>query len=155
MKQFFLAYYSAISYFLILNAAIASLTIALHEFGHYYIGLLFDCEGKVVLFEPGRGTYTALNCGKNVKEEILALGAFVFTFPLALILASAKDVPEKYFSYVIVGLTLSTASLDILKIIKISWFQILFHLVGMLLIVRGEIKLVEEKILEIERSVVY
>ena len=158
MKRFFLTYYSGIIYFLTFNMAIASLTIVLHEFGHYYIGLLFNCQGKIVLFEPLKGTYTALSCTKNVKEDILASGAFIFTFPLALILASARNIPERYFSLVILGLTLSTASLDMVKIFKIPLLQIPFHIIGMLLILRGEIKLVEEKVLEIEeieRSIIY
>ena len=144
-------YFQVFLYFILFNSSILSITVVLHEFGHLYIGYLGGCTGKVVLIDTVKNmTYTELQCQNIINGTLLSLGAFLFIIPLSILFLLLR-MPERNFFYVILGLGVSTSSLDILSIFNSS---ILFYALitfGTFLVIYGESILINERLFAEEK----
>lgn len=148
-------YLSIALYFIIFNYAILTLTVTLHEMGHISMGWLHGCNGKIIFldFMQGGNTYTLLECKYFISEKFLAFGAFVYTIPFSIIFLLLKNFPEKRFFYVVTGLTILTASLDIEKILGISSLSFFIDIFSVFPILYGEALMISEKIISARTTV--
>lgn len=154
MPTFLKEYFQVFLYFMLFNASILSITLTLHEMGHLYIGILNGCTGRIVMIDlksskANSQTYTEIECDKPVNDSILSLGCYLFVIPFA-ILFLLLNMPERNFFYVILGIGLSTSSLDIVGIINNDIIFYVLVTLGTFLIIYGESLLVNSRIFKIE-----
>ena len=150
MPPFLKEYFQVFLYFMLFNASILSVTLTLHEMGHLYIGTLNGCTGRIVLIDlKSSKTYTEIECDKPVNDFILSLGCYLFVMPFA-ILFLLLNMPERNFFYVILGIGLSTSSLDILGVLNNNIIFYILVTLGTFLIIYGESLLVNSRIFKIE-----
>ncbi len=146
MKSFFKQYFQIFLYFMLFNLSILSVTLTLHESGHLYVGYLSGCNGRIILIDlENTKTYTEVKCNMPVNEVILSLGCFLFVIPFA-ILFLLLNMPEKNFFYVILGLGLSTSSLDILGILNNDVVFYTLVTLGTFLVIYGEALLINDRV---------
>jgi len=139
-------YFQVWLYFMLFNASIFSLTISSHEIGHLYVGYLNGCTGRIILFDmKGSQTYTEIQCKEHISNITTALGSYLFVIPLSLLFL-LLNTPEKNFFYVIFGLGLSTSSLDIFGLINSDLVFYGLLTLGTLLVIYGEVLLVNSYI---------
>ncbi len=144
--DFLKEYFQTILFFVLFNSAILSFTVILHELGHLYLGYINGCTGKIILLDVEKyGTYTELKCNTAVNEKVLALGGLLFTIPLSILFLFLEEA-EKNFFYVILGLSLSIASLDVNQILHTNIFFPLINLISVILIIYGEIVITKQRI---------
>ena len=135
---------------MLFNASILSVTLTLHEMGHLYIGTLNGCTGRIVLIDlKNDKTYTEIECDKPVNDFILSLGCYLFVIPFS-ILFLLLNMPERNFFYVILGIGLSTSSLDIMGVLNNNIIFYILVTLGTFLIIYGESLLVNSRIFKIE-----
>jgi len=150
MSTFLKEYFQVFLYFMLFNASILSVTLTLHEMGHLYIGTLYGCTGRIILIDlKSSKTYTEIECDKPVNDFILSLGCYLFVIPLA-ILFLLLNMPERNFFYVILGIGLSTSSLDIMGVLNNNIIFYILVTLGTFLIIYGESLLVNSRIFKIE-----
>ncbi|NIO45174.1 MAG: hypothetical protein GTN36_06530 [Candidatus Aenigmarchaeota archaeon] len=131
---------------MLFNLSILSVTLTLHESGHLYVGYLSGCNGRIILIDlENTKTYTEVKCNMPVNEVILSLGCFLFVIPFA-ILFLLLNMPEKNFFYVILGLGLSTSSLDILGILNNDVVFYTLVTLGTFLVIYGEALLINDRV---------
>jgi len=146
MKTFFKEYFQVFLYFMLFNLSILSITITLHELGHLYIGYLNGCTGRVVLIDlENSKTYSEIVCDRPINETILSLGCYLFVIPFA-VLFLLLNMPERNFFYVILGLGLSTSSLDILDVLNNEIIFYILVTLGTFLVIYGEALLINDRI---------
>jgi hypothetical protein len=150
MSTFLKEYFQVFLYFMLFNSSILSVTLTLHEMGHLYIGTLNDCIGRIVLIDlKSSKTYTEIECDKPVNDFILSLGCYLFVIPFS-ILFLLLNMPERNFFYVILGIGLSTSSLDILGVLNNNIIFYILVTLGTFLIIYGESLLINSRIFKIE-----
>jgi hypothetical protein len=153
MPTFLKEYFQVFLYFILFNASILSVTLTLHEMGHLYMGTLNGCTGRIVMVDlkskTYSQTYTEIECDKPVNDFILSLGCYLFVIPFA-ILFLLLNMPERNFFYVILGIGLSTSSLDIMGILNNNIIFYILVTLGTFLIIYGESLLVNNRIFKIE-----
>jgi hypothetical protein len=122
------------TFFVLLNSMVVITIVALHEFGHGFLGILMECKDiKILISFPNIEVLTEMTCQKGV--EVVSFGAFLFTIPFSLSLLILKK-PEKKLWLIALGLSFFTASSDISQIgSPLFYILILF---GLGLIVYGE-----------------
>ena len=131
---------------MLFNSSILSITITLHELGHLYIGYLNGCTGRVVLIDlENSKTYSEIVCDRPINETILSLGCYLFVIPFA-VLFLLLNMPERNFFYVILGLGLSTSSLDILDVLNNEIIFYILVTLGTFLVIYGEALLINDRI---------
>lgn len=135
---------------MLFNASILSVTLTLHEMGHLYIGTLNGCTGRIVMIDlKNNKTYSEIECKNPINDFILSLGCYLFVIPFS-ILFLLLNMPERNFFYVILGLGLSTSSLDILGVLNNSIIFYILITLGTFLIIYGESLLINSRIFKIE-----
>jgi len=144
LKKFFLVFL----YIILINIILTLSTISLHELGHFILGSFYGCEKmKVILIDTDIAStftpYTIMSCNQNISEKKLSLGAFLFTIPFGLLFFLLKLKPEKYFGLIIIGFNILISTLDVKKIIDLDILYYLEFIIGVLLIIRGEMLIVD------------
>ena len=146
MKLFFKEYFQVFLYFMLFNSSVLSLTLVSHEFGHLTVGYFSGCLGKIVMIDLKKNmTYTEIECEKPIDNILLSLGCFLFVIPIAILFLLLNS-PERNFFYVIIGLGLSTSSLDIMSIINSDILFFALVIIGTFLVIFGEALLINNRI---------
>ena len=146
MKLFFKEYFQVFLYFMLFNSSVLSLTLVSHEFGHLSVGYFSGCLGKIVMVDLKKNmTYTEIECDKAINNVLLSLGCFLFVIPIAILFLLLNS-PERNFFYVIIGLGLSTSSLDIMSIINSDILFFALVTIGTFLVIYGEALLINNRI---------
>jgi hypothetical protein len=138
-------------YALLLNLAVFMAAVGLHEGGHLLVGNLMGCEGgRVVLVDllnPNMaGPYTEMRCPVNAQLYVLGLSGFVLIVPFGLMFLLLRVFPEKNFFYVVLGLSLVLAGLDMLLVVPEPLVSHAMLIIGALLICVGEVFLINDYI---------
>lgn len=141
-------------YIMLLNLAIFSASVGLHEIGHAVFGNALGCfSEKIVLmdFAYERGPYTELTCPQNTQAVFLGLSGFPFVilFGIAFLLL---NMPEKHFGFVVLGLAVILSGLDMMLVVNTSLMASLATVVGAAFIILGETKLINAYIPLSQRS---
>lgn len=133
------------------NILIASSVILLHETGHFVTGVFTGCKNiKLVLIDSELGTYTEMNCPNKQVAYFPLIGAFLLTLPYTLCFLLLGKSPEKNFFWMGLGFNFTISIMDMPLIISL---QIFILVLGLLLIVFGEILLIDKLLLFIVEKV--
>ena len=159
-----------ILYVILINAAVITASIILHELGHLTVGTALGCDGEIslagLLNPVTPGPYTSLSCpvlgGQGIAgiptisamsaisampamAAFLGLSGFLFLVPLALVfLLLAKRLPEKNLAFVVLGFSLALASLDLMLVFYSNIIMYLSLAAGVIVMVMGELFLVDD-----------
>ncbi|MGC8812214.1 MAG: hypothetical protein ACP5O8_01345 [Candidatus Aenigmatarchaeota archaeon] len=95
------------------NTILLLALLSVHEFGHLIVGILTGCSSaKIVLFDTEReGPYTELFC--NSPNSLTYLGSVFSSLAFASFFLFLKEPEDKRLFFIVVGLSLMFASLDI------------------------------------------
>ena len=139
---------SPLVYIVLLNASFMTVTICLHELGHFFLGLELGCSwGRIILIDSKNfHTYTELEC-TNVSKRLLALGAFIFVVPFAFLFLILK-IPERNFCWTILGLGLFSGGVDLVEIFKLPFLYHFSIIMGIGLICFAELRLSDKILLK-------
>ena len=138
-------------YALLLNVAVFMATVGLHEGGHLLVGNLLGCEGgKIVLVDMLKpdsiGPYTEMRCPENIQLYALGLSGFALAIPFGLFFLLLRMFPEKNFFYVVIGMSIVLAGIDVLLVIPDWLASSVMLLAGALLVCVGEVFLINDYI---------
>ena len=133
----------SLAYIILLNMAIITTGIGLHELGHLAVGNSMGCgEGKIILADTASpGPYTELSCPQGVQEAALGLSGFPFIILFGLVFLLLKGFPERHFGFVVLGLSLMLASIDILLAVDSMLLSAVLSVGGLMLLSLGELRL--------------
>ena len=135
------------AYLLLLNLALITTAVALHEAGHLAFGSLAGCTGgKIVLADLEQewaGPYTEMNCPPGTAKALLGLSGFPFVILFALIFFLLGPSPLRGFGFVLLGFSLVLGSLDILLAFP-GAPQLFFTATGALFFGIAELRLVSD-----------
>jgi hypothetical protein len=138
-------YLSLILWLMLSQLMVGITTMVLHEIGHAFTGVIFDCkEIKVVLldFERKAG-YTEMKCDFFPKAFAL-IGPFIFALPFAfsfLLLESFQ--PERYFSLITIGFLLLSIQEDMIIVNLPSSYHIIVQIAGVSILIAGQALVVD------------
>ncbi len=122
---------------ILFNITILYTGAVLHEWGHYLAGTVFsNCGGEIILFDTTFfGPYTKLNCPTTPNTLFLDLSSFMLIIPFALCFLLLNGFPEKNYFFIILGVAIMSASLDIQHLtgLEIAHITSLFIGVGVYL----------------------
>lgn len=136
---------------ILFNILIVSSTVLLHEAGHFLTGTYADCKHiKLVLFDSTLGTYTEMSCPYEQPQYFPLVGAVLLTTPFALSFTLLKNFPEKNFFWISIGFNFIIAVTDLPTIASL---QISSFVLGLFLIILGEILLIDKLLLFIGKRV--
>ena len=123
------------------NIMIVFAVLAIHETGHYLVGMYVGCESaKVVLFDTSQeGPYTELQCFNVTNGLLPYAGSMLFTIGFGLLFLFFENAPERNLFWIVLGLSILTAGLDIVEITKIDILYNVFVVSGLALTAFGEI----------------
>lgn len=125
---------------IVFNIMILFTVLAIHEIGHYLVGLQSGCDSaKVVLLDTTEeGPYTELHCSEGVNLTLPYAASLGFTLVFGGLFLFFKP-PERNLFLVIVGLSILTAGLDVVMLTNIEFLQYIFIFVGLVFVALGEI----------------
>ena len=139
---------------IIFNVLVVSTTLLLHEAGHFFIGMLVGCKNvKLVLFDSALGTYTEMNCPNEQQLYFPLIGSFLFALPFFLLFLILTKFPERNFFWISLGFNFLISVSDIPPILPLDILQIVSFGFGFILIIYGEIILIDKLILFIHTKV--
>jgi hypothetical protein len=139
-------------FILIINITIFPTSILLHELGHVVFST--ECKNaRIVVGAPTDefslgipiGAYTEMECPENTNKTYLGLTGFPFLIIAALALLILK-IPERSLGYIILGISVMLAGLDMLLVINTPLTIPIMSLAGISIIMLGEIKLINNYI---------
>lgn len=133
------------SYLLLLNIAVFTTGIALHELGHLAFGQILGCSGgRIILFDlAGGGPFTEIRCPPYVFRPYLGLSGFPFILLFAAAFLALRRFPERNLGMVTLGNAFLLAGLDIGLVSSSPLAPPLLLLLGMVAVLVGEIKLID------------
>jgi hypothetical protein len=145
--KLFKLYAKIFLYFLLITILFSFSTIVLHELGHFIFGLYAGCKPvRIVLFDTSvMTTYTEMECPPNVNMSLLGISGFFVVLPLSLLYFFISRGGERYLALIMLGFNFVVAVNDFGVYLKIPFPEI-FAIFGSLLIVIGEILLIEKTI---------
>jgi hypothetical protein len=130
------------------NILIVASTLLLHEMGHFLTGVYVGCRDiKIVPISSELGTYTEMSCPHEQSVYFPLVGAFLLTLPYALSFLLLKNFSEKNFFWISLGFNFTISMVDISMIMQL---QIFSFILGLFLIVFGEMLLIDKLLLSIE-----
>ena len=134
-------------YFLLLTILFSFSTIVLHELGHFIFGLYVGCRPvKIVLFDTSiMTTYTEMECLPTVNMHLLGISGFFVVLPISLLYFLISKGGEKYLALIMIGFNFVISVNDFDIYLKFPFPQV-FAIIGSLLIILGEILLIEKTI---------
>jgi len=146
-RKVFKLYAKIFLYFLLLTILFSFSTIVLHELGHFIFGLYAGCKPvKIVLFDTSiMTTYTEMECPPTVNMLLLGLSGFFVVLPISFLYFLISRGGEKYLALIMIGFNFVIAVNDFDIYLKLPFPQI-FTIIGTLLIIIGEILLIEKTI---------
>ena len=123
------------------NVMLVFAILAMHEAGHYFMGVYAGCEGvKAVLLDSGgEGPYTELSCFEGAKTYLPYAGSLIFTVGFGLLFLFFGNAPERNLFLVVLGLSILTAGMDVVMLTSINALYYVSIFVGVFLIAVGEI----------------
>jgi len=145
--KLFKLYAKIFVYFLLITILFSFSTIVLHELGHFVFGLHYGCKhARIVLFDTIiMTTYTEMECPPNVNMFLLGISGFFVVLPLSIIYFFISKGGEKYLALIMIGFNFVITVNDFEVYLKLPFSEI-FAIFGSLLIVVGEILLIEKSI---------
>lgn len=140
-------YLKAFFYFLLITILLSFSTVVLHELGHFIFGLISGCHSvKIILFDIKlMTTYTEMECPPTTKTTLLGLSGMFVVIPLVILLFLVGKGADKYLAIIMLGFNLTISIWDLEKYLNIQNAEIL-GVIGIVLIVLGEILLIEKSI---------
>ncbi|MCS7134746.1 MAG: hypothetical protein N3D78_03100 [Candidatus Aenigmarchaeota archaeon] len=90
-------------------------------------------------------TYTEMECPPTTKTTLLGLSGMFVVIPLVILLFLVGKGADKYLAIIMLGFNLTISIWDLEKYLNIQNAEI-FGVVGIVLIVLGEILLIEKSI---------
>lgn len=132
--------------FLVLVNLLIFITIAiLHEAGHVVVGVIEGCfDIRVIVYRLATGgTYTAMRCPGGFPVLHAVIGSYMFILPVSLLFLALKDFRARYFGLIMLGGHLIGSYADLQLIGVPGPVSILVGLVGFVLLVLGEDRLIE------------
>ena len=147
-RRVFKIYTKLFIYFLLITILTSFSTIILHEFGHFLFGIYAGCKTvKIVLFDTSAmTTYTEMECPPNVNMFLLGVSGFFIVLPLSILYFLTSKGGEKYIALIIIGFNFVIAVNDFELYLNFP-FSHIFAIIGGLLIILGEVLLIEKTIL--------
>lgn len=137
-----------LSYIILLNLAVFTTGIGLHEAGHLVVGNLIGCTGgKIVLVDltiATPGPYTEISCPRDVFTAFLALSGYPFVVIFGAIFLLLRRFPERNFGLVLFGLSLTLSGVDLLLLTSSLLLIYGLMLVGTVTIMLGEMRLIND-----------
>jgi hypothetical protein len=123
---------------IILNIAILTTTLTIHEIGHALAGKALGCvSAKAVVFDStSMNPYTELSCQKEERAAYAAGLILTTIFGLSFLVF---EKPHKALSLVIIGFGIFLASLDIVELTGLSFTQHIFIFWGLASLIIGQI----------------
>ena len=123
------------------NTILLLALVSVHEFGHLIIGLITGCSSaKIVLFDTSKeGPYTELFC--NSPNPLTYLGSIFSSFAFASAFLFLKEPEDKRLFFIIIGLSLMLASLDIATLTSSQFSFYLSMISGFSFTIFGEYNL--------------
>ena len=145
--KLFKLYAKIFVYFLLITILFSFSTIVLHELGHFIFGVYYGCKhARIVLFDTSiMTTYTEMECPPNVNMFLLGISGFFVVLPLSIIYFFISKGGERYLALIMIGFNFVIAVNDFDVYLKLPFSEI-FAIFGSLLIVVGEILLIEKTI---------
>jgi hypothetical protein len=145
--KLFKLYAKIFVYFLLITILFSFSTVVLHELGHFIFGLYYGCKPvRVVLFDTSiMTTYTEMECPPNVNMFLLGISGFFVVLPLSLLYFFISRDGERYLALIMIGFNFVVTVNDFDVYLKLPFSEI-FVIFGSLLIVVGEILLIEKTI---------
>lgn len=146
-KNFLKNYIKVFLYFFIITILLSFSTIILHELGHFIFGILSNCYlVRIVLFDTQfMTTYTEMECPPSTNIFLLGLSGSFLIIPIAIILFFSKNKPDKYLAIIMFGFNILISIWDFENYLHLP-YSILFAILGSIIIVVGEILLIEKTI---------
>ena len=146
-------YFHLLFYILLFNTAMITVTVVLHEGGHYIAGTYLGCQNAniILLDSQTMSTYTEMNCPPDVPLLPLLLSGFLLVIPFSLSFLILWGFPEKYFCWVIIGFNIIISISDIVLITDSFVFLFTLILGGFAMIVYGETLLINKFLIFIEQ----
>jgi hypothetical protein len=148
MEEFIILYFSVTWLCILLNLSIFISSAFIHELGHFTFGSLEGCVGKIIALDYEYKTYTELEC-MQPPSIFVSMGGLLFNLVFSFLFLFLK-LPEKNFHIVVIGLSFLLSSYDFGTISPNLTFVSILS--GIVLIVFGEIKFLNERFMEIETS---
>ncbi|MEM7825371.1 MAG: hypothetical protein QW412_00745 [Candidatus Aenigmatarchaeota archaeon] len=111
------------------NVVLLLALLSIHELGHLIVGILTGCSSaRIVLFDTEReGPYTELFC--NNPNHLTYLGSVFSTLAFASFFLFLKEPEDKKLFFIMLGLSLMFASLDIATLTS-SQFYFYFSIIS-------------------------
>lgn len=141
-----MTYFKIFVYVVLFNMVLLSAAIILHEAGHFVAGTMYnDCTGFIVLFDMEYyGPYTILECPLEINTTFLYLSAFLLVVPFALLFLFLKEFAECNFFFVVVGMGIYLAAIDISSVTQLAVAEYASIVIGLLIFLFGEYKLTDD-----------
>lgn len=146
-------YFHLLFYILLFNTAMITVTVVLHEGGHFLMGSYFECrDANIILLDSETmSTYTEMNCPPDVPLLPLLLSGFLLIIPFSLSFLVLWGFPEKYFCWVIIGFNIIISISDIMILTNSFIYIFALILAGFAMIVYGETLLINKFLIFIEK----
>jgi len=135
-------------YILLITILFSFSTVVLHELGHFIFGYFVGCKAsKIILLDINvMTTYTEMECLQNINIFLLGISGFFLVLPISLIFFFFSKSGERYLALIMVGFNFIISAHDFEVYLRLPFSQ-LIAIMGALLIITGEILLIEKTIL--------
>jgi len=126
---------------IIFNITIIVAVISIHELGHVLGGKLIGCnEAKVVIFDSSQeGPYTEMVCSNTNNQNIAYLSSLATTTLFGLFFLTFEEKSQKNMFFIILGLGILLAGLDIVAVSGLEIMKYVFIFFGFGIVLFGEI----------------
>lgn len=146
MKPRYRDYMAVPAYVAGITLVLISAGVVLHELGHLALGLFIECDNlRLVLFDTiDSSTYTLMACPHPPTATAAVLSSFLFILPVAGLFLLRRPRGDHYIGHVLLGIGILLAGRDIAVLADSGGVQLLVVLIGGLLALYGEERLIRE-----------
>jgi len=143
----FKVYAKKFTYILLMTVLFSLSTVVLHELGHFIFGYFIGCKAsKIILFDVSiMTTYTEMECLQNISIFLIGISGFFLVLPLSLLFFFLSKGGERYLALIMIGFNFIISANDFEVYLKLPFSQ-LIAIIGGLIIIAGEILLIEKTI---------
>jgi len=102
----------------LINFTILLAVLGVHEIGHVIFGMFMGCtNGKAIIFDTlSDGPYSEIVCLNKMNHDIVYLGGLIASVGFASLFLLTGNSPERNLFFVILGLSIISASFDIVEV---------------------------------------
>ena len=147
--KYFKYYATAFIYLLLVTILVSLSTIVLHELGHFIFSYLVGCQKiKIILsFDNGNiSTYTEMACPQSINTFLLGVSGFFILLPISILFFLISKEGEKYLALIMIGFNFIVSASDFEMYLKLPYSDTISILIGSMIIILGEILLIEKSI---------